>query len=81
MPAITPAAVPTGAQSAGSELTPAQLLDEIVSSVFCRAFQMSLTLQLPPARAPESGNSKAAAATSAALIRIAMRRPFAMGQP
>ena len=34
MPAITPAAVPTGAHSAGSALTPAQLLDEIVLSVF-----------------------------------------------
>src|SRR5208282_271314 len=81
MPAITPAASPTGAQRAGSELTPAQLLDEMVSSVFCSAVQMSLRLQLlPPALALESGNS-IAAASHAALIVSAMRRPVAMGQP
>jgi hypothetical protein len=65
-----------------SALTPAQLLDEIVLSVFCRAFQTSFRLQLlPPARAPESGNSIAAAATNAALIVRAMRRPVVIGQP
>ncbi|MGA2818342.1 MAG: hypothetical protein ABSE67_19025 [Xanthobacteraceae bacterium] len=78
---MTPEATPTGAHSAGSEVTPAQLLDAIVSIVFCSPFKMSLMLQLPPARALVRGADVAAAASNAALIVTAIRRRVAMEQP